>query len=42
MRLPMIGLAKLALAEANGEVETMTFGFCCLGFLGSRLLRRFF
>lgn len=42
LRLPKSGLAKLALAKPNGEVETTTFGFCCLGFLGSRLLRRCF
>jgi hypothetical protein len=38
----MVAFARLDLAEENGEPETTTFGFCCLGFLGSRLLRRFF
>ena len=42
LRLARAALAGLGLAEENGEVETTTFGFCCLGFFGSRLLRRFF
>jgi hypothetical protein len=40
--LRLVVLAGLGLADAKGELETTTFGLFCFGFLGSRLLRRFF
>ena len=42
LRLAAAPLAVLELAEANGEVEAITFGLFCLGFFISRLLRRCF
>ena len=40
--LRLLALAGLELADAKGDLETTTFGLFCFGFLGSRLLRRFF
>src|ERR1700730_13609511 len=42
LRLAAAPLAGLELAEANGEVEAITFGLFCLGFFTSRFPRRCF